>query len=61
MIQTRKHWLNKKKTKTMEEKEKTPMDKEGEPRAPLQSTLEEGEDVENMDKKCCGSNNHVTI
>jgi hypothetical protein len=45
----------------VEEKERTLMDKEGEPRTPSQSTLEEGEDAENTNKECCESNNHVII
>jgi hypothetical protein len=45
----------------MEEKERTLVDEEGEPRTPSQSTLEEGEDVEKTNKKCCGSNNHVIV
>jgi hypothetical protein len=36
------------------------MEEEGEPRTSSQLTLEKGEDVKSMDKKCCGSNNHVT-
>jgi hypothetical protein len=29
----------------------------GEPKTPLQSTFEEGEDIENTNNKCYGSNN----
>jgi hypothetical protein len=45
----------------MEEKKRTLVNEEGEPKTPLQSTLEEGEDAKITNKKCCGSNNHVTI
>jgi hypothetical protein len=36
------------------------MEEEGEPKTSSQLTSEKGEDVKSMDKKCCGSNNHVT-
>jgi hypothetical protein len=45
----------------MEEEEGTPMEKEGDPKTPSQSASKEWEDAKNMDKKCCGSNNWVTI
>jgi hypothetical protein len=45
----------------MEEEGRTPMEEEKEPKTPSQSTSKEGEDKDNMDKKCCGSNNHVTV
>jgi hypothetical protein len=44
----------------VEEEEGTLAEDEEEPRTPSQSTSK-GEDEENMDKKGCGSNNHVIV
>jgi hypothetical protein len=45
----------------VEEERGTPMEEEEEPRTPSQLALEEGKDEKNIDKKCCGSNNHVIV
>jgi hypothetical protein len=49
-MQTRKHWSNKKKEPQMEEEEGTLMKEEGEPKTPLQSTYEEGKELESTNK-----------
>jgi len=53
----------------VEHKEGTPMEEEGgtiveeeeEPKTPSQLASKEGKDEDNMDKECCGSNNHVIV
>jgi hypothetical protein len=34
---------------------------EGEPKTPLQLAYQEGKYLESTNKKCCGSNNQITI
>jgi len=52
----------------VEHKKGTPMEEGGtlveeeeEPKTPSQLASEEGKDEDNMDEKCCGSNNHVIV
>jgi len=45
----------------VEEEGRTQVEEEYEPRTPSQSTSKEGKDEDNMDKGCCGSNNHVIV
>ncbi len=45
----------------MEEEEGTLVEQEGERRTPLHLASKEREDIENINKECCESNNHVTI
>ncbi len=45
----------------VEEEGGTIVEEEKEPRTPSQLTLDEGKNKDSMDKKCCGSNNHVTV